>query len=248
MTMRLRLYLGFTYFCILLLATVGYATFSFHQTQHYVKALVAESDAAVVAAQEQVGSNSDGETVRRLIASARLRAFLALPIMEDKVKEAQLVFSIMGVIAILSLSFMIGSLQTHLLAPLTQLSQFGKQLARGNIHLRFSSRKQDELSSLGQRFNEALDRTETLKTQTKKRLLTYRRLLTALFQQNESYVALFDLDGHVLLSNDFAPDLNLRQKIARGAEPGEIECEGRKFKLELVGNKENPEGWLLRTP
>lgn len=102
-------------------------------------------------------------------------------------------------VAVVSLVLLSRALQTRVLERLATVREVSKALAEGDTQRRVVLSGDDELSEIGARLNEILDRRDENQGRWRGRLAVEKRLALALFGRLDPEGTVFALDGTVLL-------------------------------------------------
>lgn len=153
-------------------------------------------------------------------------------------------------VAVVSLVLLSRALQTRVLGRLSAVREASRALASGDTRRRVVLSGDDELSEIGDRLNEILDRAEEARGRWRGRLAVEKRLVLALFARLDSGGTLFALDGRVLVEGRDADPRRAEISAwirrngsaaveeladARDDEPGrDIDLDGETVRLELL--------------
>ncbi len=157
-----------------------------------------------------------------------------LMVIADALTEAQMVFAILGVVSILSVSYFINLMRHHLLAPFDKLQRFTDEIARGRSDLRYTSEGSSEIDRLGARINDLLDMPEFQDANRKQQLVFMRRVLLGLFQTVKAPAALLDSEGDLLLARDLSMSPALKEAVLSLSETTTIDCDERHWQVQVL--------------
>lgn len=167
-------------------------------------------------------------------------------------------------LAVVSLVMLSRALQRRVLERLATVREVSKALASGDTKRRVVLSGDDELTEIGCRLNEILDRREETQGYWQGRLAVEKRLALALFRDLDPGGTIFALDGTVLIE-PYAKDTPARraeigrwisdngsrvvEELANDAEPNqEIEAGGETVRLDLLRtDPSRPVAWWWRS-
>lgn len=217
MSIRSRLYLAIAYFATILIASLVYASLKITNVN-------------------QVLNSSEFSNVPNHLLSALLKGL----------SEAQLVFAILGVVGIFSVSYFLSVIDRHLLGPLDKLQRFTDEIARGKTDLRFTSEHSNEISRLGDRINYLLDLPAFADQNRRQQLYLQRRLMLGLFRSLKSPAALLDMEGDVILSDGFTLTDEFKEKISKITENAIVEERERRWQVVVLQPASGERvGWMI---